>query len=58
MNFFKFELSASRLFSGLLLGKLTASSFPTLAPEGAQTLPRCDLSDTMSTSIVLLPLLL
>ena len=58
MNFFKFELRTTKPFSGLLSGKLTASCFPTLAPEGAQTLPRYDLSETISISIVLLPLLL
>ena len=47
-----------RLCSGLPLGKLTASYFPTLAPDGAQTLPRYLLSVIMSISIVLLPRLL
>ena len=39
-------------------GKLTASYFPTLAPDGAAVLPRCWLSEVTSTSIVLVPLLL
>ena len=58
MNFCEFCVSIFRLSSGPPLGKLVASYFPTLAPYGAQTLPRNLLSDFMSTSIVLLPRLL
>ena len=54
----KFPFKIERLSSGLLLGKLTASNLPTLAPDGAQTLPRNFSSVVISTSIVLLPLLL
>ena len=57
-NFCEFSFRILRLSSGFPLGKLTASYFPTLAPEGAQTLPRNFPSDSTSTSIVLLPLLL
>ena len=58
INFWEFCVSIFRLSSGPPFGKLTASYFPTLAPEGAHTLPRNLLSDFMSTSIVLLPRLL
>jgi hypothetical protein len=57
-NFPEFSLKIRKLSSGPPLGKLVASCLPTLAPEGAQTLPMNLLSDSMSTSIVLLPLLL
>ena len=58
INFWELFVNILRLSSGPPFGKLTASYFPTLAPEGAQTLPRNLLSDVTSTSIVLLPLLL
>src|SRR5581483_4543231 len=58
MNLDAWELSSERARSGLLSGKLCASSFPTLAPEGAHALPVNLPSDTTSISIVLLPLLL
>ena len=58
INFWEFCVKILRLSSGPPFGKLVASYLPTLAPDGAQTLPRNLLSDFMSTSIVLLPLLL
>ena len=48
----------AKLCSGLPSGKLTASYFPTLAPDGAQTLPRNLLSVIISISIVFVPRLL
>tara|TARA_B100001167_G_scaffold133357_1_gene84031 strand:- start:139 stop:438 length:300 start_codon:yes stop_codon:yes gene_type:complete len=42
----------------VLFGKLVASCFPTLAPDGALTLLRNLLSEVKITSIVLFPLLL
>ena len=58
INFEEFSFNTLRLSSGLPSGKLTASYFPTLAPDGAHTRPKNLLSEIMSTSIVLLPLLL
>ena len=58
INLSEFLFKIERLSSGPLFGKLTASNLPTLAPDGAQTLPRNFSSVVISTSIVLLPRLL
>ena len=57
-NFVEFSFKIRRLSSGPPSGKLAASYFPTLAPDGAAVLPRYWLSEITSTSIVLVPLLL
>ncbi len=48
MNFWEFSFKIVKLSSGFPLGKLTASYFPTLAPDGAQTLPTNPPSDSTS----------
>jgi hypothetical protein len=58
INLSAIELNVRRVNSGLLSIKLGTSWLPTLAPEGAQALPRNLLSVITSISIDFEPLLL